>query len=59
MKQYKFYMIIDGRTGDIIRYTNNKADYPNVFETLVGGLEDYWTHVQLPEKAEVYDETIS
>jgi len=42
------YYIIDGKTGNIVRSTNDNSGYPSVWETLVGSDQDYWTPVKLP-----------
>ena len=49
----KKYYIIDGKTGDILRATDDNSGYRSVWRS-VGGFfaDDYWTHVQLPEERE-------
>jgi len=42
------YYIIDGKTGNIVRSTNDNSGYPSVWETLAGSDQDYWTPVKLP-----------
>ena len=46
------YYIIDGATGNILRSTDDNSGYPNVWETISGGTQDYWTYVKLPEERE-------
>ena len=47
------YYIIDRATGNILRSTNDNSRYLDVWETVIGGTEDYWTYVKLPEEREV------
>ena len=47
------YYIIDGKTGNIVRSTNDKRGYPSVWETRAGSILNYWTFVKLPEEREV------
>jgi len=50
----KKYYIIDGKTGNILRATDDNSGYRSAWR-VVGGFiaDDYWTYVQLPEKREV------
>ena len=47
------YYIIDGKTGNIMRSTNDNSGYPSVWETLAGSDQHYWTLVKLPWVATV------
>ena len=46
------YYIIDGKTGNILRSTDDNSGYLSVWETISGGTQDYWTYVKLPEEME-------
>ena len=47
----KKYYIIDGKTGDILRATDDNSGYHSVWRSMGGFFaDDYWTYVQLPEE---------
>ena len=48
----KKYYIIDGKTGDILFYTDDNTGYPSVWETVTGSPRNYYTHTTLPEERE-------
>jgi len=49
----KKYYIIDGKTGDILRATDDNSGYRSAWRTVGGFIgDDYWTYVQLPEERE-------
>jgi len=47
------YYIVDGKTGDIMFYTDDNIGYPSVWETNVGhcNCRYYYTETTLPEEA--------
>ena len=44
------YYIIDGKTGNIVRSTNDNRGYYSVWEIPAGSVLPYWTFVNLPEE---------
>jgi len=48
----KKYYIIDGKSGDILFYTNDNTGYPAVWETVIGSPRNYYAHTTLPEERE-------
>jgi len=48
----KKYYIIDGKTGDIMFYTDDNTGYPSVWETITGSDNNryYYTETKLPEE---------
>jgi len=50
----KKYYIIDGKTGDIMFYTDDNTGYPSVWETITGpdNHRYYYTETKLPEERE-------
>ena len=50
----KKYYIIDGKTGDIMFYTDDNTGYPSVWETITGpdNHRYYYTETKLPEDRE-------
>ena len=52
MTHLKKYYIVDGKTGDIMFYTDDNTGYPSVWETLTGPDNNryYYTETKLPEE---------
>lgn len=46
------YYIIDGKTGDILRKSNTTEGLPDVWGTITGSEENYYTYIELLEDRE-------